>query len=294
MNFFLIILFITLGLSQDDTIKKAQDLYNSKAYKNAIKMLQDIIDKDDEHHEAYYLLGKCYIEVEDYESAVDALEEATDLNPNHVDYQLNYGIALYRNANNVSMISLPFYVTKIEDAFEKTLELDPNNIEAMYGLAKYKIVAPGLFGGDKEKAKEMADYIMTKDSIKGTKLLFDLYYRDFQYSKAETYLLKLKKMNFDISEYYSFYNRYGYHLIREDQIEASLIPFQKQIDMEPEQYNPYDSMAEAYLLLKNYEKAKYYYALALSKDPNMKTEENMERILDIDSEFGPYLRDLFR
>ena len=43
------------------------------------------------------------------------------------------------------------------------MALDPKNIEALHGLVAYYFMAPGIIGGDKAKARQIAAQIMQID-----------------------------------------------------------------------------------------------------------------------------------
>jgi len=65
------------------------------------------------------------------------------------------------------------YITRLSAArqyrkeVDRTLQLDPNNTDAVQGLAQYQWHAPGIAGGDKEKAQQEVDILLRSDPERG-------------------------------------------------------------------------------------------------------------------------------
>ena len=51
----------------------------------------------------------------------------------------------------------PGHASKAHRYFEKAVELDPKNLEAMNDLFEYYLEAPGFLGGGFDKAQALAD-----------------------------------------------------------------------------------------------------------------------------------------
>jgi tetratricopeptide (TPR) repeat protein len=61
----------------------------------------------------------------------------------------------------------PGLAGKTRTAFEKAVELDPNNLEARSALVEYYLRAPGFLGGGEEKARAQAEEIARRDPVLG-------------------------------------------------------------------------------------------------------------------------------
>jgi hypothetical protein len=50
----------------------------------------------------------------------------------------------------------------IKKKFEQAVELNPENFDARMGLLQFYLMAPGIMGGSKDKAREQAGEIMNE------------------------------------------------------------------------------------------------------------------------------------
>lgn len=60
---------------------------------------------------------------------------------------------------------------------EKAIKLDPRNVEALQSLMYFRLYAPGIVGGDQDKAAEMAEQIAAIDPAQGHLVRAQLYQR---------------------------------------------------------------------------------------------------------------------
>jgi tetratricopeptide (TPR) repeat protein len=60
---------------------------------------------------------------------------------------------------------------KVRTAFERAVQLDPENIEAMSALGEYYVAAPGIVGGGVDKAEALAPRLLALSPAKGHRLL---------------------------------------------------------------------------------------------------------------------------
>lgn len=89
--------------------------------------------------QAYYHLGLCSIELEEYDFAIFYLDEAIILNPKEADFHTEKGRALARLGDNVAAIA----------SYETALQLDPEHRPAQQGLAMVKT------GGDEVLLRQL-------------------------------------------------------------------------------------------------------------------------------------------
>jgi cytochrome c-type biogenesis protein CcmH/NrfG len=72
-----------------------------------------------------------------------------------------------RRAETASPMVAPFNAGKARDSFEKALQLDPNNRDALGDLFDYYLDAPGFLGGGTDKAEALARRIEALDPPEG-------------------------------------------------------------------------------------------------------------------------------
>ena len=66
---------------------------------------------------------------------------------------------------------------KTHHEFARAVELDPNYLDARWGLMQFYVMAPGIVGGDEKKAFEQANEIKKRDTMRGHQALAYIYGR---------------------------------------------------------------------------------------------------------------------
>jgi tetratricopeptide (TPR) repeat protein len=95
----------------------------------------------------------------DHETAIREFKKAVHDHPGNSEDWLWLGRSLGRKAENVNPLRAAFVVSEVRKAFEKSVELDPKNLEARADLLDFYLAAPSAFGGGKDKAQAQADAI---------------------------------------------------------------------------------------------------------------------------------------
>ena len=124
-----------------------------------------------------YQSGRQAMARADYEKAVEFFEQAIAQRPNHSASHYQLGGAYGQLAQKASVFKQPGLAKKAKSALERAVELDPNNIEARFGLVDYYIIAPGFMGGSEEKALAQAAEIRKRDSLAGHRAMARIYAR---------------------------------------------------------------------------------------------------------------------
>lgn len=150
--------------SAQSPVERAKILIDSRKYAEA-KVLLEPIGKSDA--QAAFYLGQIAMEQNDGGKAIDWLEKAVDLNPRSSVYYDWLGRAYGQQAERASKLKLPFLAKKTKSAWDKAIELDPNNLDARSDLIIYYLQAPGFLGGGKDKAKAEAQEIKKRSPYRG-------------------------------------------------------------------------------------------------------------------------------
>jgi tetratricopeptide (TPR) repeat protein len=90
-------------------------------------------------------------------------EKALALDPQNSAYHLWLGRAMGRKAEEANPFMAFGLARKVKIEFERAVALDANNLPARSDLSEYYLEAPGFLGGDKNKAKQQADYVAGHD-----------------------------------------------------------------------------------------------------------------------------------
>ena len=96
-------------------------------------------------------------------TAVRMAEKAVALDPQNSSYHLWLGRAMGRKAEDANPFTAFGLARKVKTEFERAVALDANNLMARADLSEFYLEAPGFLGGDKNKARQQADYIAKHD-----------------------------------------------------------------------------------------------------------------------------------
>ena len=109
---------------------------------------------------------------EQYTQAQESFERAVSLDPTNSTYTLWLGRALGRRAERMSGLrrfgAFPL-ARRVRRLFEQAIEFDRTNVEALESLHRFHLEAPGLVGGDKTQARDLAGKIERFDAARGAR-----------------------------------------------------------------------------------------------------------------------------
>jgi tetratricopeptide (TPR) repeat protein len=99
--------------------------------------------------------------------AAAEFEKASREDPSSAWYHLWLGRVYGTQAQGASPFRQPGLAKRTREHFEKAVELDPDLVDARFGLVQYYSMAPGIMGGSKDKAKVQADEIAKRNPYRG-------------------------------------------------------------------------------------------------------------------------------
>jgi tetratricopeptide (TPR) repeat protein len=144
---------VTFGRSPSPDLARAEELYQRTEYGRAIDALQALQGRG---AAADALLGKAFFMAGQYKQAVASLEKAIGQDSVNSVYHDWLGKAYGRLAEQSNFVSALGYAKKTVRAFERAVELDPSNLEALSDVFEYYLQAPRLVGGGLDKAENIA------------------------------------------------------------------------------------------------------------------------------------------
>jgi len=140
---------LSLALSATAVAQIAQARTESHAGRvdNAIRALSG-----NNSTEAQSLLCALYGSIEDRDRAIQACEAAATASPNSSDAMLALARAYGDKADHSGTLTGMRMVGKIRSSFERAVQLDPRNVEALSDLGQFYVEAPAMVGGGTDKA----------------------------------------------------------------------------------------------------------------------------------------------
>jgi len=151
-------------LCGQDSLKRAEELYQRTDYKASLTLLRDVSPSS---AAVYCLMGQDYFMLGEYKKATDSFEKALALEPSNSVYAHWLGRGFGRRAETSSPFTAPMHASKARQYFEHAVALDPANEEAMNDLFDYYLQAPGFLGGGYERAEQIAKRIAQQNEAEG-------------------------------------------------------------------------------------------------------------------------------
>src|SRR4051812_35760871 len=159
-RFFAFLCLAPVLAAADPSQEQARALYEKTDFQASLQLLVPLPVKD---AAAYDLIGRNYYMLGDYKRAVNSFQDALSAGPADSDRYLWLGRAYGRRAEHSSPLTAPSHALKARQNFEKAVELNPKNLEAMSDLFEYYLEAPSFLGGGTEKAASLAKKIAQLD-----------------------------------------------------------------------------------------------------------------------------------
>lgn len=263
---FLVLTLVSMNFAQD--LNSAKNLLQNNKLSEAKSTLEKLISKDKNNAEAHFYLGRTLLRQKDYEEASDEFEEAIEINYNNADYHFWFAQAMGADAVNSSIFTKMKLAPRIKDEYMKSVQINPAHVQGRIGLIGFYRMAPGIMGGSMEKAYKEAKILIGYDEKAGHIQLAALYIADKNTGKAEEEFKFLENKYGNNKDFSELYNSYGYFLLNNKRTTEAIQKFKKQVELDPNNANSYDSLGDGYLAAGNKAEAITQFKKALEIDPN--------------------------
>jgi len=187
----LVTLLCSMLFAADPAYEQARELYNRTEYDASLQLLLTAPEKD---AGTLVLIGQNYYMMSDPKHAVEFLQQAVALEPANSGYYLWLGRAYGRRAEMGSMFTALGNASKARQNFERAVQLDPHNAEAVNDLFEYYLEAPGIIGGGLEKAVRLTPLIAQHDAAEGQFAQARIEEKRNEYRGAENHLRRAMQL----------------------------------------------------------------------------------------------------
>ncbi len=165
-------------------LNEAENLYQRTDYQGSLSLL----DRQTDDPSTDFLIARDYFMLADYKKATDSLQRAIAAAPAKSEYMDWLGKIYGKRAENSNPLLAPGLAVKARQSFERSIELDPRNSEALEDLFDYYLEAPGFLGGGYDKASDVAGKIAAVDPSEGHYVKAKLAQKRKEYREAELHL----------------------------------------------------------------------------------------------------------
>ncbi|OGU18752.1 MAG: hypothetical protein A2059_01525 [Ignavibacteria bacterium GWA2_55_25] len=213
-----------------------------------------ILKKDSKNAEAHYRLGMIFLgqRLRDVDKAVEHMEEAVEINPKEANYQHGLGAAYGTEAQSAGVFRQAILAPRVKKAFAKAVELNPRHIEAHIGLARYYQQAPGIMGGDMDKAWQEAEIIIGLDEVQGRTFKASLFEKEKKMPEAEN---EYKTLLGNRPADWKAWRVAGFFYLRHQRTDDAIASFTKYTEMRPDTADSFTRLAQAHIQKKDADRA---------------------------------------
>ncbi|MBI2687218.1 MAG: tetratricopeptide repeat protein [Acidobacteria bacterium] len=185
------IVFATLLSAAPAELRKAESLYQQTRYKDALQAVEPLLGQ---YADAFLLAGRAAFGLGDYRKATEFLEKAVQSDPRNSTYYHWLGRTFGMRAETSLPITAPHYASKARQNFEKAVQLDPSNGEALNDLFEFYLQAPGFLGGGLDKAQALLSKIKAVDPAEEQYALAKLQEARKDFGSAEQHLRRAAEL----------------------------------------------------------------------------------------------------
>jgi len=273
-----IVLFSFLP-AQQDQLEKGIQLAQQGKYDEARKVYEAILEVNENNAVAHFRLGMLLLQrFQNEDDATDHIEEAVELSPNNADYHFALGQAYGETARKAGIIKKAIVGPKVKTQFELAAQLNPKHLGAHIGLAQFYSQAPGIMGGDMDKAWKEVETVITLDEFQGHRLKAQILEREKKIEDAEKEWKLLRELR---PKDWRAWKLSGYFALRQKNPDAAVSLFNRYVELRPDTADSYDSLAEAFFAKGDHEKAETNLKKALSLDKSFKfAVERLARVYE--------------
>lgn len=165
----ILVLLSSVRLFADDA--QANALLQQGRVDEAQVALQQIIAARSGDAQAHQLLCRVYYAQDMAEEAIQECELSATQDPSSSTTQMWLGRAYGMKASHANPLAAFALARKVRYAFERAVQLDPQNIQAMSDLGQFYVYAPALVGGGLDKARTLANQMQPRHPSQAHRLL---------------------------------------------------------------------------------------------------------------------------
>jgi tetratricopeptide (TPR) repeat protein len=145
----------------------ADSLIRTGHWKRARAILEPQVSVHPQDAKIAYQLAQVKMALKDFAGALPLARHAVELDVENSNYHLKLGQVYGEMAARASIFAAGSLALKFRKEVEIALQLDPKNLDALDSMMQFKFQAPGFMGGDKKRARALAEEITRLNPSQG-------------------------------------------------------------------------------------------------------------------------------
>jgi tetratricopeptide (TPR) repeat protein len=222
-------------------LDEARAAFQAHDLTKAELLLTPLTGADAQDAAAFHTFSQVRMAQKKTKAAIELAEKATTLDPTTAEYFAQLGRALGQRMGEIGFMQQAFLSGKLKGAFEKTLELEPQNIAGLIGLSRWYVVAPKIAGGSLEKAEGFARRVQALDPFLGELELGNVTSHDDKADDALAHYEKAAKL-----KPYHGYAQYlcGQMLLKLEKKDEARARFETALKLDPHLHSAKQALAK--------------------------------------------------
>ncbi len=164
---FTALLALVLAVATVASATTPEQLVDDGHFKQARALVERQLQGNPNNAELNWLMARVHRAFGDLPGAINFAQKAVQLAPQKADYILTLAELQGRVAQQSNMLKQAMLARNIHKELETAFQLEPSNLDARWGLLQYYWQAPSFMGGDKGKARAMANDIAKLNASQG-------------------------------------------------------------------------------------------------------------------------------
>jgi tetratricopeptide (TPR) repeat protein len=171
----------------------AEALEDAGHWKRARAIVEPRLAANPRDAQAACLLSRIKLAFGDLDGALKSAQQAVALEDGNSNYHFQLAEVYGEMAASASIFAAGGLAKKFKGELDASLARDPKNLEALDALMQYSFQAPGIMGGDKGKARAIAEKLVQLSPVRGYLAQAELAREANDFAKVEECFLKAVK-----------------------------------------------------------------------------------------------------
>jgi len=168
----------------------AEALIEAGHWKRARALVEQGVAANPRDAQAAYLVSQIKLAFGDLDGALKSAQQAVALEDGSSDYHFQLAQVYGEMASRASMFAAASLARKFKGELDTSLARNPKNLDALDALMQYSYQAPGLMGGNKGKARAIAEELVQLSPVHGYLAQAELAREAKDFARVEEWFLK--------------------------------------------------------------------------------------------------------